>query len=55
MKVDHPTINKYFDAFRTVCVSTVQEELINLGGNNKTVEVGVISLGTSGKNQVWVL
>ena len=33
--------------FRSICIATVQEELNNLGGNGKTVEIGVISLGTT--------
>ena len=32
---------------RCICVATVQEEIINLGGSEKAVELGVISLGTT--------
>ena len=32
---------------RCICVATVQEEVINLGGANKAIELGVISLGTT--------
>ena len=32
---------------RCLCVATVQEEVINLGGANKAIELGVISLGTT--------
>eukprot|EP00095_Tigriopus_kingsejongensis_P004720 maker-scaffold931_size79642-snap-gene-0.11 protein:Tk04720 transcript:maker-scaffold931_size79642-snap-gene-0.11-mRNA-1 annotation:"pogo transposable element with znf domain" len=47
VKVDHETINQYFQAFRSICVATVQEELGNLGGHGQVVEIGVISLGTT--------
>jgi hypothetical protein len=47
VKVDHNIINTYYQVFRSICVSSVQEELVNMGGPGKNVEIGVISLGTT--------
>lgn len=47
VKVDNLTINQFWEMLRSVCVATVQEELGNLGGKGKAVEIGVILLGTT--------
>ena len=47
VKVDHTVINLFFQMFRSVCVCSVQEEVVNMGGPGKAVEIGVISLGTT--------
>ena len=47
VKVDHTAINLFFQMFRSVCVCSVQEEVVNMGGPGKAVEIGVISLGTT--------
>jgi len=47
VKVDHTTINLFFQMFRSVCICSVQEEVVNMGGPGKAVEIGVISLGTT--------
>ena len=47
VKVDHTTINLFFQMFRSVCICSVQEEVIDMGGPGKAVEIGVISLGTT--------
>ena len=47
VKVDHNTIDTFYRHMRCICVATVQEEIINLGGDDKAVELGVISLGTT--------
>jgi len=47
VKVDHHSVNFYWQLFRSVCVATVQEELTGFGGSGKVVEIGVISLGTT--------
>ena len=46
VKVDYTVINLFFQIFRSVCVATVQEEVIDMGGPGKDVEIGIISLGT---------
>ena len=46
VKVDYTVINLYFQIFRSVCVASVQEEIVNMGGPGKDVEIGIISLGT---------
>merc|ERR1719510_2737167 len=47
VKVDHVTVDTFFRHMRCICVATVQEEIINLGGSEKAIELGVISLGTT--------
>ena len=47
VKVDHNTVDTFFRHMRCVCVASVQEEIINLGGPDKAIELGVISLGTT--------
>ena len=47
VKVDNHSVNFYWQLFRSVCVAAIQEEVVSLGGNNKVVEIGVISLGTT--------
>ena len=37
----------YYRNFRAVCTAAVHDEIVNMGGNGKTVEIGVISLGTT--------
>ena len=32
VKVDNHSVNFYWQIFRSVCVATVQEEVVNLGG-----------------------
>ena len=46
VKVDYTVINLFFQMIRSVCVASVQEEIVNMGGPGKEVEAGVISLGT---------
>ena len=46
VKVDYTVINLFFQIFRSVCVASVQEEVVDMGGPGKDVEVGIISLGT---------
>ena len=46
VKVDYTVINLFFQIFRSVCVATVQEEVMDMGGPGKDVEIGIISLGT---------
>ena len=47
VKVHHESVDAFFRHMRCLCVATVQEEVINLGGANKAIELGVISLGTT--------
>lgn len=47
MKVDNATVDLYYRNFRAVCTAAVHDEIVNMGGNGKTVEIGVISLGTT--------
>jgi hypothetical protein len=47
VKVDHVTVDTFFRHMRCICIATVQEEVVNLGGDDKPVELGVISLGTT--------
>ena len=53
VKVDHNTIDTFFRHMRCICVATVQEEIINLGGDDKAVELGVISLGTTTTGKIF--
>ena len=46
VKVDYTIINLFFQIFRSVCVASVQEDIVNMGGPGKEVEIGIISLGT---------
>ena len=59
VKVDDKTVNCYYQLFRGICVRKVREEIVNLGGHGKAVEVGVISLGTTSpdgsKREVCIL
>ena len=50
VKADQSVVSKYYEVFRAVCVATVQEEVVNLGGPGKAVEIGVISLGTTSQD-----
>ena len=45
VKVDYNSINLYYQIFRSVCVCSIQEEVVNMGGPGKAVEIGIISLG----------
>ena len=47
VKVDNGTVDTFFRHIRCLCVASVQEEIVNLGGDNKAIELGVISLGTT--------
>ena len=47
VKVDYNTINLFYQIFRSVCVCSIQEEVVNMGGPGKAVEIGIISLGTT--------
>ncbi len=47
VKVNQNVIDAHYHNFRCLALATVQDELWNLGGNGKFVEVGVISLGTT--------
>lgn len=47
VKIDHVTVDTFYRHMRCVCIATVQEEVVNLGGEDKAVELGVISLGTT--------
>ena len=47
VKVDHKKIDEVFQVLRCVCVGAVQDEVVQLGGVRQTVEIGVISLGTT--------
>ncbi len=47
VKVDHLTVDTFYRHLRCVCISTVQDEIINLGGPERPIELGVISLGTT--------
>ena len=40
-------MDTFFRHIRCLCVASVQEEIVNLGGDNKAIELGVISLGTT--------
>lgn len=52
VKVDANVVNNFFNSFRCIALATVQEEIVNMGGFNKIVEIGVISLGTSSNDGV---
>ena len=45
--MDNATVDLYYRNFRAVCTAAVHDEIVNMGGNGKTVEIGVISLGTT--------
>jgi len=47
VKVDNTQIDNFYTNLRCVCVAAVQDEINHLGGNGRTVEIGVISLGTT--------
>merc|ERR1719402_675908 len=47
VKVDNLLIDKIFQTARAICVAAVQDEVVNLGGTGRVIEIGVISLGTS--------
>ena len=47
VKVDNGTVDTFFRHIRCLCIASVQEEIVNLGGDNKAIELGVISLGTT--------
>ncbi|XP_059085785.1 uncharacterized protein LOC131882601 [Tigriopus californicus] len=47
VKVDQATVSQYYQALRGVCTATVHDEVSSLGGPGKSVEIGVISLGTT--------
>merc|ERR1719510_1198163 len=47
VKVDHVTVDTFYRHMRCICIVSVQEEIVNLGGENKAIELGVISLGTT--------
>jgi len=47
VKVDNATVDTFFRHLRCICIASVQEEIVNLGGENKAIELGVISLGTT--------
>ena len=45
VKVDNNTVDTFYRHLRCICIACVQEEIVNLGGENKAIELGVISLG----------
>lgn len=47
VKVDHLTVDTFFRHMRCICIASVQEQLVNLGGEGRAIELGVISLGTT--------
>jgi len=47
VKVDNGQIDSFYTHLRSICVGAVQDEINNMGGPNKIVEIGVISLGTT--------
>ena len=47
VKVDNNTVDTFYRHLRCICIASVQEEIVNLGGANKAIELGVISLGMS--------
>ena len=47
VKVDNATIDRIFTYCRSVCSAAVQDEVTNMSGMGRVVEIGVISLGTS--------
>jgi len=47
VKVDNGQIDQFFTHLRCIAVGAVQDEINNMGGPNKIVEIGVISLGTT--------
>ena len=52
VKVDVNVIHQYYQLIRGIVSLAVQDEVVNLGGIHRTVQIGVISLGTtSGEGQ----
>ena len=47
VKVDRDCINNYYQIFRSICVCSIQEEIVNMGGPGRSVEIGIVSLGTT--------
>ena len=47
VNVDFITINLFYQMFRAVCICSIQEEVVNMGGPGKAVEVSIISLRTT--------
>eukprot|EP00096_Caligus_rogercresseyi_P011423 TRINITY_DN448_c0_g1_i3.p1 TRINITY_DN448_c0_g1~~TRINITY_DN448_c0_g1_i3.p1 ORF type:complete len:547 (+),score=214.53 TRINITY_DN448_c0_g1_i3:25-1641(+) len=47
VKVNQSVLNVYYKLFRAVCSIHVNHTLLNLGGGEHAVEIGVISLGTT--------
>ena len=47
VNVDYITIDLFYQMFRAVCICSIQEEVVNMGGPGKAVEVGIISLRTT--------
>ncbi len=47
VKVDQVTVDTFYRHLRCLCTAAVQEEVVNFGGKDGDVELGVISLGTT--------
>ena len=47
VNVNYTTIDHFYQTFRAVCICSIQEEVVNMGGHGKAVEVGIISLRTT--------
>ena len=47
VNVDYSTIDLLYQMFRGVCICSVQEEVVNMGGSGKAVELAIISLRTT--------
>jgi hypothetical protein len=47
VKVDNAFVDKFFTLLRAVAIMVAQEKLVNMGGPGQSIEIGVISLGTS--------
>ena len=48
VKVDNKKIDEFFQLVRSVCVASIQDEVLQMGGpRGGPIEVGVISLGTT--------
>lgn len=50
VKVDNFYVKNFFTLMRSVCIAAVHENFQKLGGPQKRVEVGVISLGTTSQD-----
>ncbi|XP_034243271.1 uncharacterized protein LOC117646447 isoform X2 [Thrips palmi] len=50
VKVDNFYVKNFFTHMRSVCIAAVHENFQKLGGPQKRVEVGVISLGTTSQD-----